>query len=1809
MNPYSSCNSLTGKELEDCKKRILVKYLYAIVKYEKGEELSVYALDDVAEVLSGDLSVPNDVSEYYITEVKDISTSNSVSTAQYQESYSITLGTTSGCGVGSFAGSWYGSYLESWERCISTFNLPAELIARSNEVNKVEIENFTASENIDGLRTFLNISNPYSAGFSPVQADIDSGITDSYSTPAFDYKLGISTDLDITDTLLPWITGKTLAGGIRFSSNMSWSDPGGIGIETSGSTLKVTFKRDADQLLRAYHTPLVTNPKDTSVYENVLTVLERIDKEYAAANGTMISGQTFDEIKTSDATTTEAIVGIFDENEKLQKNDTLASVWEVFENEKSITLTREALEELYMVWKGQLLVASSTFYTSSSTNPVFSRSTLTNLSEVTGVLSERSLIFDIPFPQKLRVSSSTREELASIDITSDILLKDFAEDADVDTSERIEKNDKMEALSKINTRILTVANTTISREALEEIYYVLNDYLTIDTGSTSPSAIEPWSYFKFDGELGSTDKKKDEYLTYPLTEYSVTSVSGREDVSDTAYGTASGQYLKGYTPTPFTTATKTYSTWIKTTQTGTSAIYSFNTVNSVRSFFVIWLENGKISPELAWPDHGMGTTGSVIVNDGSWHKIDVTLENSPNATMKLYIDGVLDAETVFTSAYNLTYITNDIFIGALQNYGNGAIQHHFNGSIDDVRVYNSSLSATDILSLYNQDANPEEFSPTYGIFDRANLGLLEPISGTDSENEGNITNNVNYSLTDDDKKIISDDTKGELSMVGITSRSQIVDIMEKTPMVLKDSKMHYFKEYVQQTRGYTMSREALEEAYLIYSGKEIFLTDVATQATTSVTKTLTTTDSTYILKQTANGTQSSTAVTSCDLVIRNSPSYVSRTCELTVPVQSLDGYNLDKVTLKFTGVPDTVPTTVNEASITESPAGGTINLTNYESLLGKYVVNFGYPSAAGNSATYTLATVSIISNYSVPSAKMDRNTFGSLKTISPYSALESTYKNELLTSGNSPTSTATTTKYLVSTTTLTELTSLGATTTAQVLDLFVNASSTQSKNSQLYSVYLYAKTLGVTLTRLALEEIWNVKDDKEMFANEITYSATTTTITETVQMATPTSSHIGSSYIWVNSNEYSDQNMCYSMSKVDTHCYMDFGDLTKPGYTLNSATVTMNYYNEQTNNYNVYFAIPDENVWPLHKVPITVDMNAKIVVSGNTGTQGAQSIDVTDLINTQVTRASSTDVDLVLTHIPSENISTNYTNWWYTQYNGWNNMYGIQNPYLSLRWSTTSTTTSTSTYSVFDPFSISDYLVSSDINSLLASYNSQNGLATTTTSIVIPEFCNSIIELCADTSTSTATTTIGYNASSTAVTDTTSSCNILNPYAYPFTVDSNCDAIFTLPDGSTTTDATIKIYDTIAKNLRNSEDEIYTKYYPSLYYELDNRNVITINIPFNGKTIGTYRYSPDTTFPPEVSYMSLNYQGSPVIVTDETSTTTQKIKSDAWGVRTTNSYIPDAVLPTTLGYTGHKYDSDSNLTYAHARYLSNDNKVWLSHDPYSINNFTNGTWLMNPQIQNSYSYSSNNPVNMIDPDGKKPTWEEARLMAQDIYSNTPGNNLSGGWKLDTMTISGDHMVMGQYSRTTNGSTEYTLSFKGTDSYKDEFGNRNPYFYSDWKNNIQQPFGESNDATAAIAEATRFALKHDGADITTTGHSKGGAEAMLAAVYNNLSSIVFNPARASFKNNGILSSWNSYSGTIDIFKSEGEILTSVFGTNYGPQVKEYTLTSQNFYNPAAPGNFGISTSNSSVSVSSSFSGYAKNSYVNHFMGNVILGNIK
>ncbi len=84
---------------------------------------------------------------------------------------------------------------------------------------------------------------------------------------------------------------------------------------------------------------------------------------------------------------------------------------------------------------------------------------------------------------------------------------------------------------------------------------------------------------------------------------------------------------------------------------------------------------------------------SAYFSTGVWYNVIYTYGNG---VCKLYVNGILvDTETITaTSGYN----TQDLFIG---KHGDPTYPYYLNGTIDEVRIYNRALNATEVNTLNN----------------------------------------------------------------------------------------------------------------------------------------------------------------------------------------------------------------------------------------------------------------------------------------------------------------------------------------------------------------------------------------------------------------------------------------------------------------------------------------------------------------------------------------------------------------------------------------------------------------------------------------------------------------------------------------------------------------------------------------------------------------------------------------------------------------------------------------------------------------------------------------------------------------------------------------------------------------------------------------------------------------------------------------------------------------------------------------------------------------------------------------------------
>jgi len=140
-------------------------------------------------------------------------------------------------------------------------------------------------------------------------------------------------------------------------------------------------------------------------------------------------------------------------------------------------------------------------------------------------------------------------------------------------------------------------------------------------------------------------------------------------------------------------------------------------------------------------------TGTYTLLAGKWYHVAFTYD-SVNG-LKGYVNGLLDGSDV---AFGTMSGSNHPFtIGAFTFFSN----RYFNGKIDDVRVYNRALSATDIARLYTAGRTTRDASPTtlitnglvgYWTFDGHNVNWGSNTTA-DSSGQGNTGTLINMSTS------------------------------------------------------------------------------------------------------------------------------------------------------------------------------------------------------------------------------------------------------------------------------------------------------------------------------------------------------------------------------------------------------------------------------------------------------------------------------------------------------------------------------------------------------------------------------------------------------------------------------------------------------------------------------------------------------------------------------------------------------------------------------------------------------------------------------------------------------------------------------------------------------------------------------------------------------------------------------------------------------------------------------------------------------------------------------------------------------
>lgn len=145
---------------------------------------------------------------------------------------------------------------------------------------------------------------------------------------------------------------------------------------------------------------------------------------------------------------------------------------------------------------------------------------------------------------------------------------------------------------------------------------------------------------------------------------------------------------------------RSFSAWIKTTSTAFQSIITNGGASHASGLNMFVYNNKLYSTSGKGNGENYGPTSSESINTGSWVHCVLTMSGTAiGSTLKTYVNGALDGTHTTTILITDTY---DAFrIGG--RYINGSYAAAwFNGQIDQVRIFNSELTSSQVTQLYNE---------------------------------------------------------------------------------------------------------------------------------------------------------------------------------------------------------------------------------------------------------------------------------------------------------------------------------------------------------------------------------------------------------------------------------------------------------------------------------------------------------------------------------------------------------------------------------------------------------------------------------------------------------------------------------------------------------------------------------------------------------------------------------------------------------------------------------------------------------------------------------------------------------------------------------------------------------------------------------------------------------------------------------------------------------------------------------------------------------------------------------------------------
>ena len=204
-------------------------------------------------------------------------------------------------------------------------------------------------------------------------------------------------------------------------------------------------------------------------------------------------------------------------------------------------------------------------------------------------------------------------------------------------------------------------------------------------------------------------------------------------------------YLDAGSGLDFNNTNFSVSCWFKTTDTVWRLVQTRNTGSvGTKAGWQISCHNGSNFFNTIIEDtsnNSINFSGVTVTNelDGNWHNLILTWDTS-SGTAKLYIDGVIKDSVTNSSMINANLNSTDNLTFGASN----SLQQFLNGKLDEIGIFNTTLSSDQVGELYNQGVPSNLLTSTAGL-DGSLIGYWKMGDGTLDE-AGLIADQTNATL-------------------------------------------------------------------------------------------------------------------------------------------------------------------------------------------------------------------------------------------------------------------------------------------------------------------------------------------------------------------------------------------------------------------------------------------------------------------------------------------------------------------------------------------------------------------------------------------------------------------------------------------------------------------------------------------------------------------------------------------------------------------------------------------------------------------------------------------------------------------------------------------------------------------------------------------------------------------------------------------------------------------------------------------------------------------------------------------------------